>query len=154
MTIEMIRPKGFMTLQVLDTQGHVLDQVAHHNQVLGAGRQLLLRLLQGQNAIQEYGLILGIEGFNPDARDVAGQRAAVPVKLSDEVKPELRDNQLVVTFRGTVDKKADVIGGGMLVTSQVGRAKQVDLYNFARTPRTVGLSQGQSVSVNFRLSME
>jgi len=151
---DIIRPRGHMTLTVFDETGQVVDEIANTNRVLDGGRLWLLNLLKGDSEIADYGLILGAEGFKPETDSPLEQDTIVPVKTTGNISRKVTGKELVITFRGTVQKKAAVVGGGIVMGGKRGTREVRDLYNFAETPRPIELAEGQSVSVSFRLAME
>lgn len=153
-TNDVVRPRGHMTLTVYDADGRVADEIANTNRVLDGGRLWLLNLLKGDSEIAEYGLILGAEGFKPEADNPLEQDRIIPVKTTGNIGRKVSGKELVITFRGTVEDTAAVIGGGIVMGGKRGTKEVKDLYNFAETPRPVELAAGQSVSVSFRLAME
>lgn len=154
MTSDTLRPSGHMTLILHDAEGRETLRVEQHNRVLDGGRLWLLGLLKGDSTIGEHQLILGAEGFKPDAPRPLEQDGMIPVKLAGRVSTKLSGKELIVTFKGNAEKKGVVIGGGIVITGKRGNTETKDLYNFAETPRPIEMAEGQSVSVNFRLAME
>ena len=153
----MRRGRKTMTCEawkVFGPDGDVIDHVEHHNRVLDGGRLWLLNLLKGDSTIGGHDLILGAEGFKPNIAKPLEQDTVVPVKLTGTVSTKMSGKELIVTFRGNAERKAVVIGGGIVIGGKRGNRETKDLYNFAETPRPIEMQEGQSVSVNFRLAME
>lgn len=154
MTHEIIRPKGHMTLTLLDAQGHPLAEYAQSNRVLGTGKGLLLDLLNKGVELSGYEMILGDKGFNPDADNPLAQDTAVPVKRTKAPTKSIKNGELVMGFQGNIERAASVIGGGLVISGMRGTKEFSALYNFAATPAPIDMSENQSVSVTFRLAME
>lgn len=154
MTQDFIKPKGFMTLNILDSEGQVLRSLGHSNSVLPSGQSLLLALLSGKANVKEIALLLGGPQFEPNAE--------VPMESPDAILPELSKPpvqkmidkaHLRVSFNGNVEKGGEIMGGGVLVTFTTANDTKKQLYNFAKLDEAVELEPGQSVSVNFELAM-
>ncbi|WP_342078150.1 hypothetical protein [Yoonia sp. SS1-5] len=154
MTNENIHPRGHMTLILRNDAGKVIETIKHPNRVLDGGRTLLLNMLRGNSAATSYGLILGAEGFEPEADRPLTQDTAIPVTTPRRPTLRLANGVLSVSFNGNIEREGVIIGGGMTVTSTAGSTETVSLYNFAPTPRGIEMEANQSVSVNFRLTME
>lgn len=154
MTPDTLRPSGHMTLTLYDAEGRVTLRVAQNNRVLDGGRLWLLGLLKGDSKISAHRLILGEEGFDPDAPEPLEQEAIIAVDLIGDVASRMDGTELIVTFKGNAKRTGVVIGGGIVIAGKRGDTETRDLYNFAKTPRPIEMAEGQSVSVNFRLAME
>lgn len=154
MTHQIVRPRGHMTLTLLDATGAPIAEYANSNRVLNGGKGLLLDLLNKAVVIESYEMILGAKGFNPDADDPLAQETAVPVKRSKAPTKNIKNGELVVGFQGNITRDAQVQGGGLVISGKRGTKEFQALYNFAATPAPIDMSNNQSVSVTFRLAME
>lgn len=154
MTQETIRPRGHMTLTLLDADGAPIAEYAQSNRVLGGGKGLLLELLNKTVVVDSYEMILGDKGFDPDREKPLEQETAVPVKRSKAPTKSVKNNELVMVFQGNITRDAAVMGGGLVIQGKRGTKDFEALYNFAPTPAPIEMSANQSVSVTFRLAME
>ncbi|MBK5925791.1 hypothetical protein [Rhodobaculum claviforme] len=154
------RPRGHMTLTLLDRDDRPLRRHEHPNEVLDSGRAALLELLSGTVTSEGLSLVLALGDFRPDVDAITQGVGVLPLRNARNPRFSVGKDGLEAIFRGDASRDAQIIGAALMLSLRPpedmrGRdVRRPVLYNFAKLAEPVEVEAEQPLSVRFTLTME